>query len=140
MGKAVNEEVVRESEETDKTVEEFEKDEDVSSLFVVSIGGVVLVSTLVRSVLELQLECIGVVEIVSLELGGGNETRCALFVVVIADIVGKSEVLEEVKCNGGREVVVVSVVVLSSEARQGGLNVNENSLLHSHSFRLFMEL
>lgn len=133
MGKAVNEEVGRESEETDKAVEEFEEDEYVSSLFVVSIGGV-------RSVLELQLECIGVVEIVSLELGGGNETRCALFVVVIADIVGKSEVLEEVKCKGGREVVVVSVVVLSSEARQGGLNVNENSLLHSHSFRLFIEL
>lgn len=133
MGKAVNEEVGREGEETDKAVEEFEEDEYVSSLFVVSIGGV-------RSVLELQLECIGVVEIVSLELGGGNETRCALFVVVIADIVGKSEVLEEVKCKGGREVVVVSVVVLSSEARQGGLNVNENSLLHSHSFRLFIEL
>lgn len=94
MGKAVNEEVGREGEETDKAVEEFEEDEYVSSLFVVSIGGV-------RSVLELQLECIGVVEIVSLELGGGNETRCALFVVVIADIVGKSEVLEEVKCKGG---------------------------------------
>lgn len=132
-GKAVNEEVGREGEETDKAVEEFEEDEYVSSLFVVSIGRV-------RSVLELQLECIGVVEIVSLELGGGNETRCALFVVVIADIVGKSEVLEEVKCKGGREVVVVSVVVLSSEARQGGLNVNENSLLHSHRFRLFIEL